>query len=194
MTQGEHPLFSAVFDDNVLREAHKCFHVFAIDCAKFASDFARSANRNVQVLASPKLLYETSLSAYIDIARFKHFHFQDPKNNKSDAVKRAAYFTKWIVRLRPIIVIDQERLEDPPPAEDPLALLNEDLAIQWSALCIAQDHGRKDLFLRTKFHSDFIYYLRMREVTTDGLLMAYEFLHKSAADGSDNVFMEFPLV
>lgn len=193
MAPQRNALFNAVFDPEVLEQSHHCFHALAVECADAATKFAQRANRTVQVLPSPKIIYEIAVSAYFDIARYKHFHFKDPKNEKSDAVKRAAYFTKWILRLRPLMVIDNERLEDPSPKDDLLAFINEDLAIQWSILSIAQDFSRKDLFLRTQFHADFLYYLRMRELTTDGLLMAYEFLHKSASAGMDNVFMEFPV-
>lgn len=193
MPPHQNPLFKAVFDPEVLKQSHDCFHALVVECADAATKFAQKANRTVQVLPSKKIIYEIAVSAYFDIARYKHFHFKDPKKDKSDAVKRAAYFTKWILRLRPLMVIDNERLEDPSPKDDPLAFINEDLAIQWSMLSIAQDYSRKDLLLRTQFHADFLYYLRMRELTTDGLLMAYEFLHKSASVSTDNVFMEFPL-
>jgi len=193
MAPQRNALFNAVFDPKVLEQSHHCFHAMVVECADAATKFAKRTNRPVEVWASPKIIYEISVSAYIDIARYKHFHFKDPKNEKSDAVKRAAYFTKWILRLRPLMVIDKERLEDLSPEDDLLALINEDLAVQWSLLSIAQDFSRKDLFLKTQFHSDFLYYLRMREITTDGLLMAYEFLHMSASGGTDNVFMEFPV-
>jgi hypothetical protein len=189
-------IFDKVFDPVVLEESHNCFHAFVIETANCAQECAtKEWKRNVTVTASPKLIYETFISAYSDIARYKQFHFEHPQLLKSDAVKRAAYFAKWVVQFRPILVLDHEKPDDPSPDHDPVAFINEDMALQWGLLCIAQDHGIGDLYLRRKVHLDFLYYLHFREIAADGWLAIFQLLHDVAGAriDVDNPLLELPL-
>lgn len=186
-------VFNGVFDPKVLEESHNCFYALVVECASIAQKYAQKTYRNVEIYASPKIIHETFMSAYIDIARYKQFHLEDPKVEKSDAVKRAAYFTKWIVRFRPLLIIDREQVGDSSPDYDPLIFLNEDLALQWGLLCIAQDNQLTDLFLRKKVHADFLYYLHFREISADGWLSTYQLLDDIANARNDNPLIEFPL-
>jgi hypothetical protein len=185
-------MFNGVFDPKALEESHNCFYALVVECASVAQKYAQKNQRNVEIYPSPKIIHETFMSAYIDIARYKQFHLDDPKVEKSDAVKRAAYFTKWIVRLRPLLIIDREQTEDPSPVDDPLVFLNEDLALQWGLLCIAQDNRLTDLFLRKKVHADFLYYLHFREISADGWLSTFQLVDDVADARNDNPLIEFP--
>src|SRR5579863_5282196 len=49
----------------------------------------------------PVTMKNVAQSAMDDIWRYKNYHLVDP-SKFSDAVKRSSYFTKWIVKLRPI--------------------------------------------------------------------------------------------
>lgn len=183
-----------VFDTKVLEETYKCFYAFAVEFAKSATAYGQENSRKVRVDVSSKLIYEVFVSAYTDIARYKFFHLDDPKNEKSDAVKRSAYSTKWIVRLRPLLVIDQEDIEDQPPPYDPLLMINEDFALQWSVLCIAQDNGLDNMYLRRKVYMDLLYDFHFREITGDGWLTIYQLLDDVAGARNENPIIEFPVL
>ena len=71
-------------------------------CFMFVTRF--SAKHSVDLSFDPIVVINIAQSAMDDIWRYKVYHLRDP-DKKSDAVKRAAYFTKWIVRFRPIHVI-----------------------------------------------------------------------------------------
>src|SRR5664279_6318659 len=49
----------------------------------------------------PLVMANVAVSAMDDIWRWKVYHLKD-SNKLSDAIKRAAFFTKWILKLKPI--------------------------------------------------------------------------------------------
>lgn len=55
----------------------------------------------IEIEMDPRLLYVATISAYDDIERYKAYHLEKPYRDRSDAVKRSAFLTKWISKLSP---------------------------------------------------------------------------------------------
>lgn len=182
------------FEANHVPEVHHRFTEFIEELVGEARLDARRARYKAAFHINPKLVYDTVISTYIDIARHKQFHFEDPKSTKSDAVKRAAYFSKWITRFRPIQVVSRETLSDPPQENEALLLLNELLAIEWSVCCIAADAKLPDLKLKRKTRVNLLYDLHFRELNVDGLLAVYQMISDLAKAKQPNPVVEFPVV
>ena len=144
--------------------------------------------------ASSKLRFDhlvmanVAKSAMDDIWRYKAYH-QRNRDKKSNAVKRAAYFTKWITRLRPIY------FNRPGPDEgqgfdhqDTSLLLNEGFALHFSFTTIAGELKRESLFPEPEFMVDLMYDLRYRGLSGNALMTVFEMIY-SAAEG-DRLFKE----
>jgi hypothetical protein len=141
--------------------------------AKFLSEFGGG------IEIDPRLLYLATVSAYIDIERYKAYHLEKPYKNRSDAVKRAAYLTKWISRFSPIQskfdlasltpeeMLEQERLNTKP------ALASIIFAIQISMTHISND-CKKRTWLSPEATFDLAYDLLYRKVNEDSLLATYQ--------------------
>lgn len=132
---------------------------------------------------NPALMYDVCVSAYYDIWRYKFFHQKDPINDWSNAVKRAAYFTKWIMKLRPIYV---PAAASGPPPDSKLMLANEFFAIHW-ALTLLRDETQRPMSLTREKFGEFTYLLHFREISTDGLIQIFQ-LMKDFALSRDVVF------
>ncbi len=178
-----------VLDPAVVERVHHTFFAAAEEIAAAAKRVAQSQKVDCELYVSPRLVYKTVTSAHFDIARYKLFHLKHPTKEKSGAVKRAAYFTKWIVRFRPILFLDRS-LTDLLPE---LQFLNEHLAIQWSTTCIAKELGLQGIRLRRKTLSEFLYDLHFREVSTDGLLAFYQIVADLGESQGNNPIVEFSL-
>ncbi len=53
----------------------------------------------VKLQLDPRLLYISVVSTFDDIARYKAYHLERPYTDRSDAVKRSAYLTKWLAKI-----------------------------------------------------------------------------------------------
>jgi hypothetical protein len=132
-----------------------------------------------KIVVDRRTLYKIVVSAYYDIVRYKHFHFSADHTKKSDAVKRAAYFTKWIIRFKPIQVVLEDQAADPDTAEPWLLTINEHLALQWACASIAFEHGLRGVSLTKKFRHDFIYDLQYRDMPVDGLIAIFQMISET---------------
>ena len=76
-----------------------------LDFFEIAQDFCESYNDGQEniVEIDPALLYMMVVATYDDISRYKAYHLSDPATQRSNAVKRAAYATKWILHFDPLI-------------------------------------------------------------------------------------------
>jgi hypothetical protein len=74
-----------------------------LDLRDLADRFARaySEKAGVALELDESCLYLIVISTYDDIARYKFYHLSNPYEERSDAIKRAAYLTKWITRFKP---------------------------------------------------------------------------------------------
>ncbi len=139
-----------------------------------------------------------SQSAMDDIWRWKVYHLEnadDPK--RSNAIKRAAFFTKWIVRHRPIYFprpLDPKLFAKSFDKNDRTLLLNEGFALQLSLRFIATDAARianggqrvdgstvPPIILSSSLHEGLLYDLHYRALNADALMAIYEMIMELAA-------------
>jgi hypothetical protein len=158
---------------------------------KVASVMAKKEGYQISLVVDRRILYKTVVSAYYDIARHKQFHFSGDHSKRSDGVKRAAYFTKWIVRFRPILCVFKDRVDDPEISNPWIMMLNEHLALEWSTFCVANDFSVGSFSIKEKFRNDLLYELHYREMNTDGLLAIYQMLSDTIRSGMQNPHCEF---
>jgi len=120
-------------------------------------------------------LYDVLMSTYYDIERYKTYHQNDPHNQKSDSVKRAAYYTKWIVRLHPISIYRPHGYQ--PIPDDDWAFANERFAIEWGFANLSFELGRRFPIPSEDFMFDLLYYLHYRSLAEDALVQMYQFIY-----------------
>ena len=122
-------------------------------------------------------LYHAHVSAYYDIARYKAMHLEDPMNQLSDSIKRSAYFTKWILKLRPFWI---NRASYKPNKSDRGIFLNEEFAIEWAHANLSFELGRQIPPLSFKKHCEFLYDLHFRQLNEDALIHIFQDLYDLA--------------
>ncbi len=137
------------------------------------------------------LLYDVLISTYRDIQRYKELHQTNPKKQKSDSVKRAAYSIKWLMRLQPIWVARPRRYT--PSNDDTPLLLNEKFAIEWAFANLGFEHGRALPILRREVLVNFLYYLHFRAYNEDGLIEIIQLLYDAAVGKSPYVNLAIDL-
>ncbi len=135
----------------------------------------------------PFAILSVAKSALDDIWRYKSYHLRDPQK-LSDGIKRAAYFTKWIIKSRPIYFsrfASDDAIEDKSFDQDGRSLMiNEAFAIVFSLITLATELGVRKIYLDEDFHSNLIYDLHYRNISTDALLAIYEIIRNAASDKS----------
>lgn len=122
------------------------------------------------------VMKNVAVSAMDDIWRYKVYHLASP-DKRSDAVKRAAYFTKWLIKLRPIYYMRPYRLAEFKRSfdkEDSTLYLNELFAVFVSLQTIATDVRVEKLALSSDFLSRTYYDFHFRSMTDDLLLSLYQ--------------------
>lgn len=138
----------------------------------FLDDFEEEAESKLSVDWSR--LYVATVSAYDDVARFKAYHLEDPRADLSDAIKRCAFLTKWLIREMPLSF----------PSERGTTfgghvLANEALAIRVSMANLSVFCGQDIEFTEQKLW-EFIYDLKYREFTSDSLIAIYQMIAEMA--------------
>lgn len=128
-----------------------------------------------KVFVNAPALFVAVKSAYDDIERYKLYHLDDPENQKSNAVKRVAYLTKWIVKARPIQYPADGDLQDVIPY-----IANAAFAIYLARTLIASELDQEFFFTEEK-ETELVYDLTYREMTGDGLLAIFQMIYDQAA-------------
>jgi hypothetical protein len=132
----------------------------------------------IDITVDPRLLYIAVISAFDDIARYKSYHLEKPYKDRSDAVKRSAFLTKWMVKVAPFQTIFDadipfDKILDPRTLDAKPALANVFFAIMVSMTHISVDCRRR-LFLEVETEFDLAYDLLFRRVNEDALLGTYK--------------------
>jgi hypothetical protein len=130
---------------------------------------------NVNVTINVARLYMTIVSTYDDIERYKKYHLNDPHSERSDAVKRAAYLTKWIARFKPLNA-DRGDIafgDIATASQDGSDLVNEFFAVS-IAIANLNLHTDRDFFLSDKKNHELVYDLIYRTLSEDALLLFYQ--------------------
>jgi hypothetical protein len=154
-----------------------------IDHYTYAAVFAErySKEHECDVAIDADALYLAMKSAYDDIERYKLYHLENPAVQKSNCVKRAAYFVKWMVKCVPI---RSRRFGTEVFNEPQLAPY---LANTHFAISLIGQHLEAELKVAFKFSPEkrykLAYDLIFRELGSDGLLALvqdyYDFLSKN---------------
>jgi hypothetical protein len=127
----------------------------------------------------PLVMANIAVSTMDDIWRWKVYHLRDG-TKRSDAIKRAAFFTKWILRLRPI------HFENRPlksidfianfDKDDSTLLINELFALHVALASVATDAGLKKIILTDALTADLLYDFHYRSLNDDALMQIYSIL------------------
>lgn len=124
----------------------------------------------VKLITDPRLMYLATISAFDDIERYKAYHLEKPYRDRSDAVKRSAFLTKWIVKIGPYQTVFAEG-DDPRDIKP--ALANTLFALAVSTVNISID-CKKDFKLSESAAHEMCYDLLYRTVDEDALLSLYQ--------------------
>ncbi|MCV3211554.1 hypothetical protein OHD62_33310 [Mesorhizobium sp. YC-39] len=127
------------------------------------------------VFVNAPALYIAVKSAYDDIERYKLYHLEEPQKQKSNAVKRVAYLTKWITKCRPIQYPADTSIQDVIPF-----IANAAFAVSLGRSLMASELDR-EFFLTEEKEAELVYDLTYREVTGDGLLAIFQLVYDTAA-------------
>lgn len=170
---------TSLFSEATLKERFKDLFVIAgSHCARFNSSRGDAPPVSVNEAA----LLHVVWSAYDDIARFKAYHHEHVPHARSNAVKRAAYLTKWILRLKPIVRAPVEEALTPEALRvDRSRLVNEHFALRVGCralICEKTPRFRLAPHAHYRLTYDFLY----RELSGDALVSIYEILDQAAGD------------
>jgi hypothetical protein len=128
----------------------------------------------VRLVTDPRLIYLTTISAFDDIERYKAYHLEKPYRDRSDAVKRSAFLTKWIVKIGPYQTVFNDG-DDPRDIKPALANILFALAVSTVNICI---DCKKDFKLSELTAHELCYDLLYRSVNEDALLSIFQkFVH-----------------
>lgn len=151
-------------------------------CEKFVESMRKQCRAIVgikKIDCDFAVLYDVVKSTYDDIWRYKDYHFVNPDDQRLNGIKRAAYITKWLIRMRPIFV---DREPSNFSSDDGTILLNETFAIYLAFEYIAQELGVTGLKLNTPKTNELIYDLHYRDLSDDALLAYYQAIADFVAD------------
>lgn len=130
----------------------------------------------------PLVMTNVGVSAMDDIWRWKVYHLAD-KTKRADAVKRSAFFTKWILKLRPIYFVRPLTATDflaTFDKEDTTLLVNEIFALHIARASLATDAKVPKLLPAPTVTAELLYDFHYRTLGEDALMEIYQFLRSSA--------------
>jgi hypothetical protein len=131
----------------------------------------------------PLVMTNVGISAMDDIWRWKVYHLAD-STKRADAVKRAAFFTKWILKLRPIYF--QGRTPGDFLASfdknDITLLVNEIFALHVARASLANEARVPKILPSPVVAAELLYDFHYRTLGEDALMHIYQML-RSTAEG-----------
>lgn len=154
------------------------FIALDLTCRDFAADLEVGLPSGHQVGVDRAVLYDVLVSAYYDIMRYKSWHQTDPSVEKSDSIKRAAFFTKWLVRLKPIWV---SRPEYKPTRKDCTVLVNERFALEWAFANLSFELGKKCPSPTERKFYELLYDIHFRDISSDALISIFQLYYDIVA-------------
>ena len=150
------------------------------DFFEIAQNFCVDYNDGLEnpVEIDPALLYMVVVGTYDDISRYKAYHLSDPAHQRSNAIKRAAYATKWIMHFDPLIFPAMGHMSgEKKHSHD--ALANAMFSIHFSLANLQQYTGVK-FDLSKKLQYDLMYDLVFRQLNSDSLILIYDMIADTA--------------
>lgn len=161
------------FPEEKIRDVYQTFFAYA---GRFAI-VASAEYENVNVTVDPLTALSVVVSSYDDIKRYKWYHLEDFELDKSDAVKRAAYFAKWILKFRPLMISRAVEYKSPNEKTSDYSLfLNEILALNWGLTNIANELGVRRIRPTELLNGSMLYDFHFRELSGDALLAIFGFI------------------
>ena len=157
-----------LFTEKQIKERFEDFYDIA--CG-FCDDFSRG--HEVKAELDPSLLYLCVVSIYDDISRYKEYHLADPSQQKSNAVKRAAFGAKWISHFSPIIFPSAGHDSGQNAVEDGDVLVNAVFALHFALINIEEEAGAS-FQLSGEYYYQFIYDLTYRGMSADALILFFQ--------------------
>jgi hypothetical protein len=141
----------------------------------------------------PLVMMSVSVSALDDIWRWKLYHLRASGGTAlSDAVKRATFFTKWIVKFRPVYFSNRPTVATAFVSSfdkaDSTLLINEHFAIHVSLSTLAIKAGKPSIILEAETMAALLYDLHYRNINADALMIWYRLLSMISED--KNVIMK----
>lgn len=155
--------------------------VFLAERCDVYLDAVNSAHPTWRLGFDHLVLLNVAQSALDDIWRYKIYHLRS-QNKRSDAVKRAAFFTKWITRFRPLYFqrilpagdADSVKPDADVDKQDTSLFINEGFAIHVSLVTLATDLDTDKIHLDPEYFANLLYDLHYRNITEDALLHIYD--------------------
>lgn len=158
-----------------------------VDHWDMAQDFIEYYQKRygIALHVDPRLLYLAIVSAWDDIERYKLYHLQEPYNQRSDAIKRAAYLTKWITKIGPLYSVSPEQDASLDQiSEKDLVDTRPALANIFFSLFASTAHLMHFLQINFVLEEDVAYEicydLLFRRINEDTLLSWFQFIAKNA--------------
>ena len=143
----------------------------------FKERFAKEYGVEIEI--DLRLLYVATISAYDDIERYKSYHLEKPYRDRSDAVKRSAYLTKWISKIAPFqtkfdlseMMTEMSAGSLKPDAKPALANILFSIMVSMGHISI---DCKKRTWLSPEAEFHLSYDLLYRRVNEDALLATYQ--------------------
>lgn len=165
-----------VISDDYIRSR---FAELLVVASRYANAFTERFEDELHV--DPRLMMIAVRSAYRDIERYKLYHLDKPYSDLSDCVKRAAYITKWIAKVKPL-QLSATLDKDDSVAIDVIAstparasMANVMFAITCSLKYFECELGINPKLDQKVFH-EAVYDLTFREINIDAKLMLFQLL------------------
>lgn len=159
----------------VLYLSERCFNF--INCLKLR-------HPSWDIAFDPLIMTNVGVSAMDDIWRWKVYHLRDIEHPKrSDAIKRTAYFTKWLVKLRPIYFVrplDAHTFISSFDKNDSTLLINEAFAFHVARGSLATEAGVAKILTTPELTANILYDLHYRKLSEDALMQIYELIRTAA--------------
>lgn len=172
-----------------IRQHREAYRLYALTVRR-ACRILNHQYKHLDHFMDPGVANNVSRATYDDIERYKDFHQRNrvpgEVEKRSDVVKRAAYFTKWMVKLRPVMI---RRIGPYRATKDIALLVNESIAIQFAMILIGGEL-EKTVRLTEKAYADFLYDLHYRSLNEDALLTFYQIVINLARAGRANELVE----
>ena len=156
----------------------------------WAEEFILQYGSPPELRVNPQAMYIAIKSAYDDIYRYKAYHLSDPKANLSDAVQRAAYLCKWLIKFRPIEYSGSFDFDNISEFDEVSAeLLNGSFALLACRTHISNELKRQ-FFFNEQYEDEFQYDILYRNISDDGLLHIFQMIFSAVKVGRAGV-LEF---
>jgi len=123
------------------------------------------------------ILYAITVCAMHDIARYKIYHLQDPALEKLDAIKRAAFYTKWITRLHPFYAVRRGTIVKKYDDHDKIFFANESFALSFALNQLrADDRVKVNYRISPELWAALLYDMKYRVLSEDAYIETYQMI------------------